>query len=48
MEIGQRVMAAPKHRQEADPWLSMLSLEGTLAQGSEWRPDPVKPQKAVL
>lgn len=48
MVTGQSVMAAPNHRQEADPWLSMLSLEGTPVMGSGPRPGPVKPQKAAL
>lgn len=36
------------NRQEAEPWLSTLSLEGTPAMESGQRPGPVKPHKAAL
>lgn len=35
-------------RLEAEPWLFMLNLEGTLVTEHELRPGPVKPQKAAL
>lgn len=37
-----------RNRQEAEPWLSTLSLEGTPVAESELRPGPVKQQKAAL
>lgn len=47
MGTGQHVMAAPAHRQEAEPGLYMLSLMETPVMGGQLRPDLVKPHKAA-
>lgn len=47
MTAGHNVIPAPKHRQEVEPWSSILSLVETHAMACALKPDPVKLHKVA-